>query len=134
FKITTYLNRYQVFEKETEIELDTKNDNEYTLYQMTKHAFDFYILQRIDSIILKQMLVKYYSTNEFININTYTIKMIENVTGLKFNTIPVLSVVVFDCEYFGSRKQIEEFYFVKTQGSLDKKIEFNHPYDIKVTN
>src|SRR5699024_610212 len=45
-----------------------------------------------------------------------------------------MSYVVFDCEYFGSREQIEEFYFVKTQGSLDKKIEFNNPYDIKVTN
>ena len=134
FKIPTYLNRYKAFEKETEIELDTKNDNEYTLYQMTKHAFDFYILQRIDSIILKQMFVKYYSTNEFININTYTIKMIENVTGLEFNKLPVMSYVVFDCEYFGSREQIEEFYFVKTQGSLNKKINFNNPYDIKVTN
>ena len=133
FKIPTYLNRYKAFEKETEIELNTKNENEYTLYQMTKHSFDFYILQRIDSIILKQMFVKYYSTNEFININTYTIKMIENVTGLKFNKLPVMSYVVFDCEYFGSREQIEEFYFVKTQGSLNKKIDFKDPYHITVT-
>src|SRR5699024_10927566 len=73
FKTPTYLNRYQVFEKETEIKLNTKNDNEYTLYQMTKHAFDFYILQRIDSIILKQMFVNYYSINNFLNIYTYTI-------------------------------------------------------------
>src|SRR5690625_7700478 len=107
FKIPTYLNRYKVFDQETEIEINTKNDNEYTLYQMTKHAFDFYILQRIDSIILKQMFVKYYSTNDFININTYTIKMIENVTGLKFNKLPVMSYVVFDCEYFGSRRSEE---------------------------
>src|SRR5699024_5593838 len=63
----------------------------------------------------------------------YTIKMIENITGLQFDHIPVLSYVVFDCEYFGSREQIEEFYFVKTQGRLNKKIEFNNPYDITVT-
>src|SRR5699024_11535385 len=111
FNIPTYLNRYKVFDQETEIELNTKNDNEYTLYQMTKHAFDFYILQRIDSIILKQMFVKYYSTNEFININTYTIKMIENVTGLEFNKLSLIYYVVFDCYFFRSCEYIEKFYY-----------------------
>src|SRR5699024_5245555 len=77
---------------------------------------------------------KYYSTIDFININTYTIKMIENVKGLEFIKLPVMSYVVFDCEYFGSREQIEEFYFVITQGSLNKKIQFNSPYDITITN
>src|SRR5699024_12657234 len=58
----------------------------------------------------------------------------ENVTGFRYNKLPVMSYDVYDCEYLGSREQIEEFYFVKTQGSLDKKIECNNPYDIKVTN
>ena len=30
----------------------------------------------IDSILLKQLLVKYYSTNEFININSYISNML----------------------------------------------------------
>lgn len=134
FKIPTYLKDYETFDKETIKTIDYDNDNVYTLYQMNKWAFDFHVLQKIDSIIVKQMLVKYYSTNEFININSYTFKMIENITGVKITQIPILSYVRFDCEYFGSRKQIEEFYFIKTQGSEENKIMFKDPYNITVTN
>src|SRR5699024_11009437 len=82
-------------------------------------------------VILKQLLVKYYSTNEFININSYTFRIIENITGLKFESIPAYSRVTFECEYFGSRVQIEEFYEVKTQGKYKEKLKFNSPYNIE---
>lgn len=134
FKIPTYLKDYETFDKETIKTIDYDNDDVYTLYQMNKWAFDFHVLQKIDSIIVKQMLVKYYSTNEFININSYTFKMIENITGVKITQIPILSYVRFDCVYFGSRKQIEEFYFIKTQGSEENKIMFKDPYNITVKN
>src|SRR5699024_6284307 len=92
------------------------------------------ILNKIDSVILKQILVKYYTTNDFININTYTFKMIDNIIGLKFESITAYSRVTFTCEYFGSREQIESYYEVKTQGSYKEKLIFNSPYDIEKTD
>ncbi|MDN6629992.1 MAG: hypothetical protein L0K90_01895, partial [Staphylococcus equorum] len=112
----------------------TINDDEYSLYQISKETFDNVILKKIFSVVLKQILVKYYSTNEFININSYTFKMIENITGLKFETIPAYSRVTFHTEYFGSREQIEEYYKVKTQGKYKEKLIFNSPYDIIKTD
>ena len=60
--------------------------------------------------------------------------MIENIIGLRFESIPVYSYVTFTCEYFGSREQIEEFYQVKTQGKYKEKLDFKSPYDITITD
>src|SRR5690606_25503877 len=71
---------------------------------------------------------------EFVNVNTYTFKLIENVIGVRFESIPVHSTVTFETQYFGSREQIEEFYHIKTQGKYDNKLDFKSPYDITVTD
>src|SRR5699024_6985782 len=133
FKIPTYIKDYEEHEKPKEIKINY-SDEEYSLYQLSKETFDHIILDQIQSVILKQILVKYYSTNEFININTYTFKMIENITGLTFESIPAYSRVTFETEFFGSRDQIEQYYEVKTQGSYKEKLIFNSPYDIQKTN
>lgn len=133
FKIPTYLKSYTVNEKPTETPINY-SDEEYTLFQLSKETFDNVILNKIDSVILKQILVKYYATNEFINLNTYTFKLIENITGIRFESIPAYSSVTFETEYFGSRDQIEEFYRIKTQGKEDKKLDYKSPYNIKRTD
>src|SRR5699024_12618595 len=63
----------------------------------------------------------------------YTFKMIDNITGLKFDSIPAYSRVTFITEYFGSREQIEKYYEIKTQGSYEEKLIFNNHYDIQKT-
>lgn len=133
FKIPTYLHDYEEHEQPVDMKIDYSDDL-YTLFQLSKETFDKDILNKIDSVILKQILVKYYSTNEFININTYTFKLIENVTGIHFDSIPAYSRVTFETKLFGSREQIEEFYQVKTQGKEKKKLVFNSPYDIIKTD
>lgn len=133
FKIPTYIKSYEEHEKPKEVTINYSDDI-YELFQLSKETFDHIILDQIDSVILKQILVKYYSTNEFININTYTFKMIDNIIGLRFDSIPAYSKVTFETCYFGSREQIEEYYKVKTQGSYKEKLVFNSPYDIKKTN
>lgn len=132
FKVPTFLREYKEFEKETEINVVT-HDDIYTLYRMTKKEFDYAIISKIDSVLIRQILVKYYNKNDFININSYTIRMIENITGIKINKLKVTSYVTFDCVYFGSRDKIEEKYYVKTQGSNDKKIKMKNPYEITLT-
>lgn len=132
FKIPTYIKDYEEHEKPKEVNINY-SDDEYSLFQISKETFDHMILDQIDSVILKQILVKYYSTNDFININTFTFKMIDNITGLKFDSIPAYSRVTFITEYFGSREQIEKYYEIKTQGSYEEKLIFNNPYDIQKT-
>ena len=132
FKIPTYIKDYEEHEKPKEVNINY-SDDEYSLFQISKETFDSLILDSIDSVILKQILVKYYSTNDFININTFTFKMIDNITGLKFDSIPAYSRVTFITEYFGSREQIEKYYEIKTQGSYEEKLIFNNPYDIQKT-
>ena len=133
FKIPTYIKEYDAYEHQKEI-LISYSDDEYTIYQLSKETFDNLIIDKIESVVLKQILVKYYSTNQFININSYTFRMIENIIGLRFESIPVYSYVTFTCEYFGSREQIEEFYQVKTQGKYKEKLDFKSPYDITITD
>lgn len=133
FKIPTFLKSYEEHETPEEIEI-VYSDDEYSLYSMKKEDFDDQVLNKIESVILRQMLVKYYFTNEFININSYTFRMIENVTGVKFEKIKAYSRVTFSCEYFGSREQISDFYFTKTQGKYNKKLVYNSPYDMYLTD
>lgn len=133
FKIPTYLKSHEEFDKPTEVPI-VYSDDEFSLYQLTKETFDALILNQIDSMMLKQILVKYYSTNEMINLNSYTFRMIENLIGLRFDSIPVTSTVTFETEYFGSREQIEDFYYVKTQGKQEKKLDYVDPYNITETD
>ena len=133
FKIPTFLKSYEEHETPEEIEI-IYDEDEYSLYRLSKETFDFYILDRIDSVILKQILVKYYSTNEFINVNSYTFRMLENIAGLRFESIPAFSRVTFETAYFGSREQIEEFYFIKEQSKRPFKLDYQSPYNITETD
>lgn len=133
FKIPTYLHSYEEHETEQEVTIEYTDDY-YSLFQISKETFDNLILNPIQSIIVKQILVKYYNTNEFININSYTFKMIEQITGVRYESIPAFNKITFETKYFGSREKIEEFYQVKTQGKNKNKLLFHSPYDIKELN
>ena len=130
FKIPTFLHEFIEFDTPNYVSIEYDNDDYYSLYRISKQEFDNMILDRIDSILLKQLLVKYYTTNEFININSYTFKMIRDITGITFYNIQAYSKVTYKCEYFGSRDILEEFYRIKQQGSSKTKLIFNSPYDI----
>lgn len=134
FKIPTYLNKFDFFDgKEKVIDFEY-NEDEYYLFQMTKETFDKEIIDKIDSFVIKQMLVKYYTTNEYININSFTLRMLNEFFGLRIKEIKCLSYLCFDTEYFGSRDKIEEYYEIKTRGSQKNMIDFTDPYNIKVLN
>ena len=80
------------------------------------------------------MLVKYYTkTNGYININTNTIKLINDICHLSIKKIKCLSYVTYACFYFGSRDEISKNYFIKEQGKSSKKLIYNNPYDIQVS-
>lgn len=133
-KIPTYLKSYDEFEKETKVQTDLDNQDEYTLYKMRKDAFNIDILMDIKSTILKKMLVKYYNNDkDYINLNTNTLRLIQTLTGLDLTYIYVMSYITFTCHYFGARDIIFDNYFIKTQGKLKNKIKMTSPYDYHIT-
>lgn len=131
YKVPTFIKDFREFGKETTIEIERSED--FYLYRMTKSNFDFDIVDKIKSKIIKQMIVKYYTKNDYVNINSKTIELLEDICHIKIEKIRVLSWVSFECEYFGSRDKIADKYYTKEQGSTDKKIDYKNPYDIKIT-
>lgn len=138
-KIPTYLNCYDEFETETVVNTHLENRDRFTLYKMTKQSFNIDILFNIESDMIKKILVKYYSTalkedENYVNINTNTLRMIEDLTGLDLSRIATMSYLTFDCEYFGARDIIFDNYCIKTQGKLKTKIYMQSPYDYEITD
>lgn len=127
FKIPTYITEWQAYDKETTVTVNLSDDT-YTLYRITKETFDTHILDYIKSKVVKEMLVKYFNGSDFININSYTFRMLQKIVQLDIKEIPVLSWVEFETEWFGSRDKIEHQYFVKTQGKEKNKLIMTDPY------
>lgn len=134
-KIPTWLSDYEEFEVETEVETDLTNYDSFTLFKIDKASFNLDILYRIESTIVRKMLVKYYNNeDEYVNINTNTLRLIETLTGIDCSRVFCMSYVSFDCEYFGARDIIFNNYFIKTQGKLKTKIEMKDPFDYHITD
>lgn len=122
--IPTFLNSYEEFDYPTEVNIKEieSEENTYTLYRMTRQDYDYYVISRIESEVLKKMFVKYYNKDEYININSFTLKMIEDLTDIDLTYLPVLAYIKWDCVPFGSRDILEEFYRIKTQGQNKYKM------------
>lgn len=134
-KIPTWLSEFEEFEVETEVETDLNNYDSFTLFKIDKASFNLDILYRIESKIIRKMLVKYYNNeDEYVNINTNTLRLIETLTGIDCSTVYCMSYVSFDCEYFGARDIIFNNYFIKTQGKLKTKIEMKDPFNYHITD
>src|SRR5699024_8915094 len=134
-KIPTWLSDYEEFEVETEVETDLSNYDSFTLFKIDKASFNLDILYRIQSKIIRKMLVKYYNNeDEYVNINTNTLRLIETLTGIDCSTVYCMSYVSFDCEYFGARDIIFKNYFIKTQGKLKTKIDMQDPFNYNITD
>lgn len=134
--IPTFLNSWGEFDEEKEIDIEAIESipNSYSLYRITRFTFDKYIINKIESRVIKQLLVKYYNKNDFININSYTLKMINKLTGLKINKLPVLGYTTWDCVPFGSRDILKEYYKIKTQGQNEYKMNMDDLYNIYKTD
>lgn len=134
-KVPTYLIDDKEFEQAKKIKPELDNKDLFYLYRMKKEHFDNDILAKIESKVIRQMLVKYYSTNnKYININSYTLKLVESIIKKEIKEIRVQSFLVFETEFFGGRDLIAEKYKVKEQGGQNRKIDFKSPYDIKITD
>lgn len=134
-KIPTYfLRAYGDSNNEFFTKVNT-NENIFEFYQMDKETFNNEILGKIRSKIFKQMLVKYFNTNETVNINQLTIVTINKVCHLNINEIKVLSKVTYQTENFGSLAHIEHFYKIKSMGKCKNKMEMIDPlhYTIDTT-
>lgn len=134
FKVPTYLNEYEEFNERTEIVIPEHDENYYSLYRMTKNDFDKEVVIKIKSINMRKAIVKYYNSLDFININSYTIKLLRDIFKIDIKSLTILSYVTFKNEYFGSRDLISEKYEIKERGSSKYILEYKSPYDIKETD
>lgn len=131
YKLPTFLHGYQYYKKSTIIDIDTSSEFFY-MYRMSKTDFNKEVLLLTRSNVLKKMLVKYYNVNDYVNITTFTLKLIEEIEHIKIEKLPVLSWLSYECEYFESREQIEKMYFIKTQGKLKNVIKMKNPMDYEI--
>lgn len=130
-KVPTFFTGGEQYNRPTKHTLDLQDDV-YYMYRITKEYFNKEILACIESRILKQMLVKYYTTNEYVNINSYTMRMINNYLPYPIKEISILSYVSFECVDFGAKDKIFENYIIKTQGKLANKIDMKDPYTYEI--
>lgn len=133
-KIPTYFIGAKHFNgHEQTILLDLDNTDEFSLYRISKKEMNA-LLRKTQSRVIREMFVKYYTVtgNEYVNINTNTIRTFQEVTGITINQLNVFSFITFGCEYFGSREHIKELYFIKTQGKLKHKIVMKTPMDYTI--
>lgn len=116
-------------EKQSTIKVDLENDNYFYLFRLSVKEANK-LLNSIESITIRKMFVKYYNDkNGYISINSNALRLIEKFTGFKIEEVTSLSYVCFRCDYFSSRKMIEHFYFIKSQGKEERKLIMNSPYD-----
>lgn len=131
-KIPTYLYDFESFEEETEVTFDIWNRDYFSLFQMDKVTFNILVLWNVKSRVIRQMLVKYYNNDDYVNINTNTLRLLEVQTGLTFRKLPVLNYVTFECVRFGATDIIHKNYWIKSQGKLKHKLEMTTPYNYKI--
>lgn len=133
--IPTFVNNFDEFEYEKNIPINISNEKIFTLYRVSKTTFNIEILSQIKSKILKQILVKYYhSDNEFVNINSNTLRLLKELKGIEIKELFVKSYVSFRCKKFGARDVLEKNYLIKTKGKSKTKIIMDNPYQYEITD
>lgn len=132
-KIPTFLVDYKDYKKEEKIEIDY-DDNYFYMYRIDMDTFNYEIMSKIESKIIRQIITKYYaSKNDYISINTNTLKMIEKIAHIKISKLTVNSLVKYECVNFGNKEKIFDYYKIKVQGKLDHKIEMISPMEYTIT-
>lgn len=133
YKMPTFLSEAKNFEETQWIE-PIINDNTFYLYRMNKSDFDYFIISKIESEILRQMLVKYYNKLDYININTHTLRILRDIAKIDVSRIKVYGYVMFECYDFGSKHLLDKNYKTKVQASSDFEVIYKNPNDITVTS
>ena len=136
-KLPTYL--LSILEKPKTVNLEYKDNNVMTFFSMTFKDANEHILKYIKSRVIRQAIVKYYNPKDgLVYYNTIMLRLLEKITKHEFKSLPIQSMAVFKCEYFGARDVIAQNYFIKTQGkmknALDCTMNTINPLNIKMTD
>lgn len=131
FDIPTELLEFVSFGKEQAIKITL--DNHFYLYRISKNEFDRLLLN-VNSRVLKQMLIKYYTTNEYVNINSNTLVLLSEVAHVEIKEMRVYSYLKYRCVPFGSKDHINDKYRVKMLGKSKKKLLYHDPFNIQPTD
>lgn len=130
-KIPTIPKMIMQFDNPQKIDIDFENKDYWTMYQIKKATFDK-ILYKVKSKTVRKMLVKYYNLlitkqggetkiEDYVYINSNTLRMLNDLFGVKVKSMFVKAYWTWKCEYFASRDILAKFYRLKTQGKYASK-------------
>ena len=135
YKLPTYIHSFHQSNKPFKITIDINTQDYITFFTIPIELANSQIINKIPSKIVRQMIVKYYnSIKGDIYISSVTLKLIAEIFNIDLSTINVTSFVTFKCLYFGARTILAQNYYIKTQGKQKKKINFESPVNITLTD
>lgn len=133
-KVPMFIDDFREGLKPFTIEIDYKDKNYFYLLEIPIEYMQK-IITLIQSKILKQMIVKYYSSKDSrVFVPSSLFLLLESIENITINEISVYSFIKWECHYFASRDIIDEFYYIKTQGKQKYRLDYKNPLDIKLTN
>ena len=114
--------------------LDLSNPEIFTTLEIDPNFLQN-ILMDIESRVFRQIIVKYYNIKNgkcYVPSTLFTI--IENITKIKIEEVECFSYIEWYCIPFQAREKLSDYYYIKTQGKSDKKLIYNNPLDIIMTD
>lgn len=114
--------------------IELLGDNDYTqFFRIEYDVFNSY-LDLVDSRVITQMFVKYYTTNGYVNVTNTAILLLNHFMIEPIKTVQCIGYSLWKNYEFASKDKIHEKYFIKTQGKQKKKIEMPSPLDVSFTD
>lgn len=134
-EVPSFIRSFSDFKKRTRVAIHHE-DHTWGMYRMEREDFNNEVLNWIDSEQIQKMIAKYYNVNDFVNINTNTLKMLEMFTpeGHEFKELTLLSSIIWETVPFGGRDIIADNYFTKSQGKSKVKLIMHAPNNFEVTD
>lgn len=114
-KFPTHLLAY--VEQETKLSINQEN---YYLLQVPVTWVTKYVLNKIPSINIRKMIVKYFPSKDgYIFLQSPHLELFSALAKNEYNVVPVKSALIFDKRLFGGRDVIAEKYEFKTQAKRE---------------
>ena len=125
FKIPQMIFKYS--EIPSKVVLNLSNDSIFTVYEISFKEMN-HLLDHLKSDMIRKLLVKYYKVVDGnCHINSNTLRVINMFSEKKITELNCISFVSFTCDYFSGREKIFDYYKIKSQGKLTKKLVMETP-------
>ncbi|MCR6590489.1 hypothetical protein [Lactococcus petauri] len=110
------------------------DDDDYTqFFRIEYDVMNDYLLD-VESRVITQMFVKYYSTNGYVNLTNTAIKLLNHFMIEPIEEVQCIGYSLWENHDFASKDRIHQKYLIKTQGKQKKKVLMPSPLDVTLTD